>query len=88
MSEAQPKWLEKALETFRFHRSKLLFQDGWTVTLTAKALRRSYGSVAEDLLIARWSRSHEKQLEQFKNAYEALEFIRKKKKEQDRDEIE
>lgn len=87
MSE-QPKWIEKARETYKYHRSKLLSNDDHTVAKTAKYLRRSFGSVAEDLLIARWLRTHEKQLEKFKYAYQALEFIRDKKKEQDLDEIE
>jgi len=88
MSEQQPKWLEKAKETYRFHRSKLLAHDKWNTSQTAKSLRRSIGSICEDLLIARWCRTHEKQLEKFKYAYEALEFIREKQKEQDLAEIE
>jgi len=87
MSE-QPKWLEKAKETYRFHRSKLLSHEKWTSVKTAQALRRSIGSISEDLLIARWCKSHEKQLEKFSYTYEALEFIRKKQREQDLDEIE
>jgi hypothetical protein len=87
MSE-QPKWIEKAKETYRYHRSKLLSNDKWTVGQTAKSLRRSLGSISEDLLIARWCRTHEKQIEKFKYAYEALEFIREKQKEQDIAEIE
>lgn len=84
MSEAQPKWLEKAKITYKYHRDKMLSNDDWTVTMTARALRRAYGSIAEDLLIARWCRSHEKELEKFVYAYQALEFIREKKKEQER----
>lgn len=76
-----PKWLEKAKETFKFHRSKLLSNSKWTITLTAKALRRSYGSVNEDIMIARWCRTHENQLSQFTRACDALDFIRKKKNE-------
>ena len=86
MSE-QPKYLDKARETYKFHRSKLLSDNKWTTVKTAKALRRSIGSISEDLMIARWLKTHEKQLEKMKYAYEALEFIREKQKEQDLDEL-
>jgi hypothetical protein len=86
MSE-QPKFIEKAKETHSFHRSKCLSHNKWTVAMTAKALRRSLGSISEDLLIAKWLKTHDKVLEKFDYAYEALEFIRKKKKELDLDEI-
>lgn len=87
MSE-QSKWLTKAKETYRYHREKLLSNDKWTTVNTAKALRRSLGSISEDLLIARWCRTHESQLQRFKYAYEALEFIREKQKERELEEIE
>lgn len=83
MSEPQPKWLEKAKETYKYHRIKLLSTDDWTVTKTAKSLRRSIGSISEDLLIARWCKTHEKQIEAFSYAYEALAFIREKQLQQD-----
>ncbi len=83
----QPKYLEKAKKTYEYHRSKLLFNDRWTTVETAKSLKRSIGSVSEDLLIARWSKTHELQLEKFKYGYEALEYIREKQKEQDTTEI-
>lgn len=86
MSE-QPKWLEKAKETYKFYRSKRLSDDKWTLAKTAKVLRRSIGSISEDLQIVRWCKTHEKQLERFEFAYEALEFIRKKQEEQDLEEI-
>ncbi len=83
----QPKWLEKAKDTYKFHRSKLLSHDKWTIHQTAKSLKRSYGSVCEDLLIAKWCRTNEKQLEKFEYVSKALEFIRDKQKEQDMAEI-
>lgn len=84
----QPRWLEKAKDTYKFHRSKLLSNDKWTIDMTAKALRRSHGSIVEDLLISKWLKTHESQLEKFSYAYEALKFIRKKQKEQDLVELE
>ena len=75
------KWLEKATATYNFHRSKLILDNEWNITKTARALRRSIGSIGEDLMIARWYKTHRKQLERIDNAYEVLEFIRKRKKE-------
>lgn len=83
----QPKWLERAKETYRFHRSRLLSDDNWTLIKTAWALKRSIGSVGEDIMIARWCKTHEKQLEDFLYARDALKFIRKKQREQDLAEI-
>lgn len=83
----QPKWIKRAKDTYKFHRLHLLADDKWTVRKTADALRRSLGSVCEDLLIARWCKTHERQLEKFEFAYEGLEFIRNKQKEQELEEI-
>lgn len=79
----QQKWLERAKDTYKFHRSKLISNDKWTISQTAKALRRGIGPVSEDLLIARWCKTHEKQLEKFKYAYEAIKYIKQKQDEQD-----
>lgn len=84
----QQKWLEKAKETHKFHLSKLQSHDKWRVQDTAKSLRRSLGGISEDLLIVRWLKTHEKQLERFNYGYEALEFIHKKKREQELEEVE
>ena len=86
MSE-QPKWLERAKETYKFHRSKLISHDKWSLAKTAKSLRRSLGSVSEDIMLAKWCRTHEKQLEQFEHTYQALQFIREKQAELDTVEI-
>lgn len=80
-------WIERAKLTFRFHRSKLLSTDKWTASLTAKALNRSISSVTEDLKIARWLRTHSKELEKFKYASEALSFIKEKEKKMDLEDI-
>lgn len=83
----QPKWLERAKGTYRFHRARLLSNDDWTLAKTASVLKRSIGSVGEDIMIAKWCRTNEKQLEDFKYAQDALKFIRKKQREQDLAEI-
>jgi hypothetical protein len=76
-------WIEQARDIFRFHRSKLLSNNKWTITLTAKALKRAVGSVGEDIMIARWLRTHENHLLKCDTRTEALEFIREKKKSMD-----
>lgn len=83
----QPRWLEKAKQTYSFHRGKLLANDNWNSEKTAKALRRSKSSVCDDLMIARWCKTHEKQLERFKYAYQALAFIRDKQQESNLEEV-
>jgi hypothetical protein len=81
MNNLQPKWLDRAKDTYKFHRSHLISTEDWTLTKTAKALRRSLGSICEDILIAKWCRTHENQILKFEYARDALEFIRKKQKE-------
>ena len=81
---SEPKWLKKAKETLAYHRSqRLIHNKKWTMTDSARVLRRSLGSICEDLLIAKWSKTHD--LEQFEYAFEALNFIRMKKKEMELD---
>ena len=81
------KFLIKAKDTYKFHRAKLLLSDDWTIARTATALRRSLGSVSEDLLIIKWYKTHEDKIDKFDYQHEALEWIRRKQKEQDTDEI-
>lgn len=81
------KWLERAKETYKVHRSNLITHDKWTIAQTAYSLRRALGSISEDLLIIRWYKTHEKQIEKLEHAYQALTFIRDKQREQDLEEI-
>ena len=73
-------WLARALEIQAYHISCLKSDPNWTIEKTAKSLSRSLGSVSQDLLIASWLRSHEKQLRRCSSAREALQFIRSKRK--------
>jgi len=82
----QEKWLVKALETFKFHQSRLRTYDDWTVTRTAISLGQSVGSTSEDLMIARWHRTHKEQMEAFEYAKDALKFIRAEEKKRDLEE--
>lgn len=83
----QPKWLLRSKETYRFHREHLLDNSKWLLSDTAKALRRSLGSVCEDIKIAKWLKTHENQLEKFEYVKDVLIWIRKKEKEMDTVEI-
>jgi hypothetical protein len=87
MSEENKTWLDKAKETHKYHSDRLRYfrnhesQTNWTVAKTATALHRSIGSVGEDLTIIRWMRIYGEEISKFDYQYEALAFIRKKKKE-------
>ena len=77
----KPNWIERCVDIYNFHVSQLKSESGWTVEKTANALQRSIGSVSQDLMLASWMRTHEKQLRRFKVAKDALAFIRSKKSE-------
>lgn len=74
-------WQNRAKETREVHRSNLIANADWTILKTAKQLRRSYGSINEDLTIASWLDTHGVAIEKMKSIEEALIFIRKKRKE-------
>lgn len=82
-----PKWLERAKETYKFHRIHVLADDKWTLTQTAAALRRSLGGICEDIKIAQWLKTHEAQIEKFEYIYECLRWIRQREKEMKMTEI-
>jgi len=74
-------WVSRCLDIYNFHASQLREEPSWTMDKTAKALHRSIGSVSQDMLLASWLRTHEKQLRRFTSAKDALQFIRSRKKE-------
>ena len=74
-------WIDKCIDIHRFHVHQLREETNWTIEKTAKTLCRSIGSVSQDLLLASWLKTHEKQLRRYRNAKDALEFIRVKKRE-------
>lgn len=81
-------WIAKCIDIHNFHVAQLRNEQSWTIEKTAKVLCRSVGSVSQDLLIASWLKTHEKQLKRFRSAKDALEFIRSKKKEMKTQELE
>ena len=77
----KPNWIDRCVDIYNFHVSQLKSEPGWTVEKTANILCRSVGSVSQDLTLASWMRTHEKQLRRFRAAKDALAFIRERKRE-------
>lgn len=73
-------WLDRAIQVYKFHCNQCKDEAGWTIEKSAKALNRSVGSVSQDLLLATWSRTHEKQLKRFRSMKDALAFVRSKER--------
>lgn len=80
-------WLERAVETRRFHVEKKKENSKWLIHDTARALKRGLGPVCEDLLIASWLKTHRAQMERFDYVKDVLEFIREKKANMELDEV-
>lgn len=74
-------WLDRALEINRFHVQQLRDEPSWTIQKTAVLLNRSLGSVSQDLLIAQWCKTHEKQLKACRSLRDALDWIRRRQRE-------
>jgi hypothetical protein len=81
-------WITNCIDIHNFHVSQMKAEPNWTVEKTSKALCRSTGSVSQCLLLASWLKTHEKQLRRFRNAKDALEFVRAKKREINSQELE
>lgn len=74
-------WLDRAVQTHNYHVQCCKDESDWTLAKTASSLNRSIGSISQDLLIASWAKTHEKQLRRFRSMKDALEFIHDKKRE-------
>lgn len=74
-------WLDRAVEIRRFHVEQCKEESGWTIEKTAEALNRSIGSVSQDLLIASWVKTHEKQLRRCSSMRDALSYIKDRQRE-------
>lgn len=84
----KPHWVDRCIDIHNFHVSQIKAEPSWTIEKTANALSRSIGSVSQDLMLASWMKTHEKQLRRFKVAKDALAFIRSKKSEMRTQELE
>ena len=81
-------WLERCIDIHRFHIHQLKDEPNWTIERTAKALNRSIGSVSQDLLLASWFKTHEKQLRRCSSMRDAIAWVRLKRKEMQLEDIE
>ena len=82
-------WLDKAVEVYNYHVQLCReAKTGWTIEKTAANLNRSVGSVSQDITVAQWVKTHEKQLRRFRSMKDALAYIKDKKREMRSSEIE
>jgi hypothetical protein len=80
-------WIDRAVEIKKFHVQQLKNESNWTLQKTAEALNRSIGSISQDLLIASWLKTHDKQLRRCSSMRDALSWIRDKQREMNLDTI-
>jgi hypothetical protein len=81
---AQPEikdkdWMIRAKATHRRHVELKRENPKQTIIDTAHKLGRSKSSIADDLTVVQWLKTHELELRKFSYLQDALEFIRKKK---------
>jgi hypothetical protein len=88
MSLVKLGWLDRAVQVYNYHVQLCKSEPGWTIVKTAQSLNRSVGSVSQDITVASWTKTHEKQLRRFHTMKGALEYIREKKSEMRTTEIE
>jgi hypothetical protein len=74
-------WLDRAIQVYNFHIHQCKAEPKWTIAKTAEALNRSIGSVSQDIALANWAKTHEKQLRRLKSMRMALDYIKTKEKE-------
>jgi hypothetical protein len=74
-------WLDRAIQVYNYHVNLRKSERNWTIEKTAEALQRSIGSVSNDITVATWSITHEKQLRRFRSMRDALAYIKEKKDE-------
>lgn len=74
-------WLDRAVQIHNFHVANQKEEPKWTLEKTAEALNMSTGSVSQNLTIARWVRTHEKQLRRFRSMRDGLNYIKNKQTE-------
>ena len=78
MVESQ-KWVERVKHVEMIHKSQLRDDESWRVQDTAKMLNRSVGRICEDLMLARYIKTHPR-VELFTVVQDALDYCRKIKK--------
>lgn len=73
-------WQDRVKETEKFHKCHIRENSKHTIEDTAKLLRRSIGSISQDLMLSSWFKSHPR-IAEFVTMQEALSFVRHKKSE-------
>jgi hypothetical protein len=73
-------WIVRCKETEKTHKELVRQDPAHTIADTAKFLKRGFGSVSEDLILASWIRTHP-HIESIPWYKEALKYVRAKKKE-------
>lgn len=74
-------WLDRAVEINKFHTQCLKDDENWTLEKTATSLNRSIGSISENLMLASWAKTHEKQLRRCSSMRDAISFVKMRKRE-------
>jgi hypothetical protein len=81
MKPQKEDWIETAIKIRQFHIDKLKLNNDWRVQDTATELKRSFGSVQQYIMIGVWLKTYENQIRRLDTMKEAVEFIKKKKRE-------
>ena len=71
-------WQERVRDTEKYHKDRVRVNKKHRIQDTANELRRSHGSICEDLMLASWINSHPK-IADMKSIVEAIEWVRDKK---------
>ena len=74
-------WLDRAIDVHNFHIGQCKVEPYWVISDTAKSLNRSIGSVSQDITLASWAKTHEKQLRKFSSMKDALAWVKDKHRE-------
>ena len=72
----KPTWIDRAIDIRVWHVQQCRDDSTWTISKTATALNRSIGSISQDLLIASFLKTHEKQIKRCSSMRDALAYIR------------
>lgn len=71
-------WIDRAVDTHNYHVRHRREDENWGIVQTARSLKRSTGSVCQDLQIASFMKTHEKEIRRCQYRKDALEFIKDK----------
>ena len=87
VNKSQPEWIQRCIETHNYNAKKLRENERWTLRDTAKSLKRSIGSICEDILLDTWVKTNRVQMEKFEHIKDALIYVRQRQRKIDEAEI-